>query len=125
MVTTTCEKLKCPLFDKENIVCTDNDPRYEYTCRYNSYWETEEGRAELAAYEPRGNEPVITSFNDMHTAWRVLAKVNPANPLVVAEAVPEMYEELKNFCKACSLYEPECGDCKTRKILAKIHGKEA
>ena len=72
---------------------------------------------------------MVTTFEpidvkDMLTAWRELEKVNPANPMAVAEAVPEMYEELKDFCKACSLYEPECGDCKTRKILDKIHAKE-
>lgn len=50
-----CERMQCQYwqFVKERgcKCCTDPNPLYAEMCRYNPYWESEEGKARIAAYE--------------------------------------------------------------------------
>jgi hypothetical protein len=46
---TGCEMRKCKFWDGEK--CNDEDIMYEEVCRYNMYWQTEEGQRELEQYE--------------------------------------------------------------------------
>ena len=46
---TGCEMRRCPYL-KEGV-CTDPEPIYEKICRFNDYWNTEEGKSELEQYE--------------------------------------------------------------------------
>jgi len=68
----------------------------------------------------RGGDPVIVSFKDMQKAWQALEKVNPDNPLAVAEAVPELVTVLEvTLPHVAHLYLSD----RLAEVLAKVHAK--
>lgn len=77
------------------------------------------------------NDPTIVSFNDMHVAWQLLAKVNPANPIAVAEAVPKMLAALEEIAFCCENNRADNGAifvgddirANVNILLRKIHAK--
>lgn len=44
-----CELRKCTYY--KDSKCTDDEPLYELICRYNHYWQTKEGIAEIEEHE--------------------------------------------------------------------------
>lgn len=48
-MTIGCEMRKCRFL--KNGKCTDEEEVYENICRYNDFWETEEGKEEFEQYE--------------------------------------------------------------------------
>lgn len=42
----SCEERKCPFWN--GTKCTDTNPAYAEMCRFNDYWQTEEGQKKLA-----------------------------------------------------------------------------
>lgn len=54
---TGCEMVKCKFyqFSKEHgmMICTDPCPLYNDVCRYNQYWQTDEGKAKIEEFFER------------------------------------------------------------------------
>ncbi|MCQ2300603.1 MAG: hypothetical protein MJZ81_10825 [Bacteroidales bacterium] len=57
--------IKCKFyqFSEEHgmMICTDPCPLYDNVCRYNQYWQTAEGNAELEEFFVRGGKDAADS----------------------------------------------------------------
>ena len=54
---TGCEAIKCKFYkfspEQGRMICTDPCPLYDAVCRYNPYWQTDEGKAEIEEFFER------------------------------------------------------------------------